>query len=67
MKKIEKAIESGYQNQISSIYGVLSQSLALANDDDAKIQDAEARFSVGLDFAKNVRTRARAVAGLKLT
>ena len=64
MKQIEKAIEVAYQNQISSLYGVLSNSILMADSDDGKLTEAEALFSKGLDFASDVRNRARKVAGL---
>ncbi|KGJ91753.1 hypothetical protein [Colwellia psychrerythraea] len=64
MKQIEKAIEVAYQNQISSLYGVLSNSILMADSDDGKLTEAEALFSKGLDFAADVRNRARKAAGL---
>ncbi|MCJ8294628.1 MAG: hypothetical protein MJK15_09495 [Colwellia sp.] len=64
MKQVENAIEVAYQNQISSLYGVLSNSILMADSDDKKMTEAESLFSKGLDFASDVRHRARKAAGL---
>ena len=64
MKQVENAIEVAYQNQISSLYGVLSNSILMADSDDRKLTEAEALFSKGLGFASDVRNRARKAAGL---
>jgi len=64
MSAIEKAIESGYQDQISSLYQVLSQSILIAEGDAHKIKEAEERFKEGLEFAADVRKRARTAAKL---
>ncbi len=64
MKTVEEAIEAAYQAHITSLYEVLAQSILAANGDDAKIDAAEERFKRGLDFAADVRKRARAAAGI---
>lgn len=64
MKTVEEAIEAAYQAHITSLYEVLAQSILAANGDDTKIDAAEDRFKRGLDFAADVRKRARAAAGL---
>jgi len=67
MKQIEAAIEAAYQNQISALYSVLSNSILMASGDDRKIKEAEQLFSTGLDFASAVYSRARKAAGLSLS
>jgi len=64
MNQIETAIEVAYQNQISSLYSVLSNAVLMADGDDIKLIKAEGLFSTGLDFAADVRARARKAAGL---
>ncbi|AZQ83395.1 hypothetical protein EKO29_04615 [Colwellia sp. Arc7-635] len=64
MDILEKAIEVAYKAHISSLYKVLSQSLLSANGDLNEISAAEIRFKKGLDFAADVRAKAKVVAGL---
>ena len=64
MEPVEKAIETAYQAHISSLYKVLSQSILSANGDLNEIAAAEARFKKGLEFAAEVRKKARGAAGL---
>jgi len=64
MKQVETAIEVAYQNQISSLYSVLSNAILMADGNDRKISEAEQLFSTGLDFASDVHFRARKAAGL---
>jgi hypothetical protein len=64
MDPIEKAIENAYQAHISSLYKVLSQSILSANTELNEIVAAENRFKKGLEFAADVRNRARNAAGL---
>jgi len=64
MDILEKAIEAAYKAHISSLYKVLSQSLLSANGDLNEISAAEIRFKKGLDFAADVRVKAKATAGL---
>ncbi|MGB2742556.1 MAG: hypothetical protein WBC60_18580 [Cognaticolwellia sp.] len=64
MEAIENAIEAAYQAHISSLYKVFSQSLLSANNDSDEITAAENRFKKGLDFAADVRNKARVAAGL---
>lgn len=64
MNPVENAIEAAYQNQISSLYQVLSNSVLMANGDEQKITEAEKLFSTGLAFADQVRSRAIKAAGL---
>ncbi|KGJ86394.1 hypothetical protein [Colwellia psychrerythraea] len=64
MGSIEKAIEAAYQAHISSLYKVLSKSLLSAKGDASEVAAAESRFKKGLEFAADVQSKARAVAGL---
>ena len=64
MEILEKAIEAAYKAHISSLYKVLSQSLLSANGAVNEIIAAETRFKKGLDFAADVRSKARAAAEL---
>jgi len=64
MEAIEKAIEKAYQAHISSLYKVLSQSILSANEDPSEILAAQSRFKKGLEFAADVRQKARAAAEL---
>ncbi|NRD72995.1 hypothetical protein HQQ94_07030 [Shewanella sp. VB17] len=64
MAQVETAIEVAYQNQISSLYNVLSNAILMANGNDSQLHEAETLFSTGLDFASDVRSRARKAAGL---
>lgn len=60
---LEKAIEGADKAHISSLYKVLSQSLLSVGGDLNEIA-AEIRFKKGLVFAADVRSKARAAAGL---
>lgn len=62
MEVIEKAIEAAYQAHIASLYKALSQSILTANGDLNEIAAAESRFKKGLDFAADIRDRARKAA-----
>ena len=64
MESVEKAIEAAYRAHISSLYKVLSQSILTANGDLNEISAAETRFKKGLEFAADVRDKARSAAGL---
>ena len=64
MAQVEAAIEVADQNQISCLYRVLSNAILMADGNDNKLTEAEALFSTGVDFASDVRSRARKAAGL---
>lgn len=64
MKTVEEAIEAAYEAHITSLYEVLAQSILAADGNTAEIDAAEDRFKRGLEFAADVRKRARAAAGL---
>jgi len=60
MTTVEKAIEAGYEAQISALYKALSQGVLAANGDESEITAAEARFKKGLAFAADIKARALA-------
>ena len=55
MTTVEKAIEAGYEAQISALYKALSQGVLAANGDESEITAAEARFKKGLAFAADIK------------
>jgi hypothetical protein len=64
MKPVEEAIEAAYQDQIKSLYDVLSEAMLEADGNEAAIAAATERFRHSLAFAAGVRARARSAAGL---
>lgn len=64
MKPVEEAIEAAYQDQIKSLYDVLSEAMLEADGNEAAIAAAAERFRHSLAFAAGVRMRARTAAGL---
>lgn len=64
MERVEKAIEAAYEAHVTTLYNVLSESLLAARGSEAEMAAAQERFKRGLAFAAEVRTHARAAAGL---
>ena len=65
MQRVEDAIEAAYEDQIKSLYDVLSEAMLAANGKEADLATAQERFKRSLAFAADVRARARAAAGLQ--
>ena len=55
MTTVEKAIEAGYEAQISALYKALSQGVLAANGDESEITAAEARFKKGLALPQTLK------------
>ncbi|CAM3911722.1 hypothetical protein [Rheinheimera salexigens] len=64
MDQVEKTIEEAYQAHLAALYQVLSQAILAANGDGEEVSAAEDRYKQGLAHAADVRTRARAAAGI---